>query len=54
MPPRAWRVRVEDMLEAIERIGERIQGLDFNGFEGDTRTVEAVAFNLLALGEAAA
>ena len=54
MPPRAWRVRVEDMLEAIERIEERIEGLDFEGFEGDARTVESVAFNLLILGEAAA
>jgi len=53
MPPRAWRVRIEDMLEAVERIEQRVQGLDFDAFEQDARTVESVAFNLLVLGEAA-
>lgn len=54
MPPRAWRVRVEDMLEAIGRIEQRVEGLDLDGFCADATTVEAVAFNLLVLGEAAA
>lgn len=40
MPPRAWRVRVEDMLEAIERIQQRVHGLDLETFEQDARTVE--------------
>ena len=54
MPPRGWQVRVEDMLEALDRIDQRVRGLDFERFEGDPRVVEAVAFNLLVLGEAAA
>ena len=32
MPPRAWRLRIEDMLDAIRAIEEFVEGLDFEAF----------------------
>ena len=52
--PRSWRHRVEDILEAIERVASYLDGMDEDSFAADTRTVQAVAYNLLVIGEAAA
>ena len=35
MPPRAWRLRIEDMLDAIRAIEEFVEGLDFDAFRND-------------------
>jgi uncharacterized protein with HEPN domain len=51
--PRDWRMRIEDILEAVERIARYIAGLDFEGFVEDQRTVGAVIRNLEVIGEAA-
>lgn len=48
-----WRVRIDDMLEAIGRCIEYARGLDEAGFVADRRSVDAVARNLEILGEAA-
>lgn len=53
MPLRDWRLRVADILAAVERIGRYTAGLDRVSFERDERTVEAVCFALLVIGEAA-
>jgi len=53
MPPRVWRVRVEDILEAIERVLSWTEGSSLDEFEEDDRTIQAVAYNLLIIGEAA-
>ena len=37
MPPRAWRLRIDDMLDAIRAIEGLIEGLDFNAFRNDER-----------------
>lgn len=47
-----WRVRVEDMLEAIDRITSYVDGMDRNRFVDDCRTQDAVLRNLEVLGEA--
>ncbi|MGE5514564.1 MAG: DUF86 domain-containing protein [Bacteroidota bacterium] len=47
-----WRVRVEDMLEAIERITSYVDGMSRAEFVGDSRTQDAVLRNLEVLGEA--
>lgn len=47
-----WRVRVEDMLEAIERISSYVDGMSRDAFVGDGRTQDAVLRNLEVLGEA--
>jgi len=53
VPSREWRVRVEDMLEAIERIEEFVQGIDLDAFLKDRRTSDAIVRNLEIIGEAA-
>lgn len=51
--PREWRSRVRDMIEAIARIQEHVEGLDEPAWSIDLRTQHAVAYGLLVLGEAA-
>jgi len=53
VPHRDWRLRVADILAAIERIGRYTAGLDRASFERDERTAEAVCFALVVIGEAA-
>lgn len=52
MPPREWRLRVEDILEAIARIERYVEGLSFEQFQADQKTVDAVIRNLEVIGEA--
>jgi len=53
MPPRAWRFRIHDILDAIESIRSYTDGMEFATFENDRRTVDAVVRNLTIIGEAA-
>jgi uncharacterized protein with HEPN domain len=53
LPPRDWRLRIEDILEAAGRIETYIAGLVFEQFQGDRKTVDAVVRNLEVIGEAA-
>ncbi len=53
MPPRDWRLRFEDILEAIEKIQAYIQGMSYEEFASDTKTLDAVIRNLTIIGEAA-
>jgi uncharacterized protein with HEPN domain len=52
VPPRDWRLRVSDILAAVERIGRYTAGLREADFARDERTVEAVCFALVVIGEA--
>ncbi len=52
MPPRDWRLRVEDILDAIARIERYVAGLNFEEFRVDQKTVDAVVRNLEIIGEA--
>ena len=53
MPPREWRLRVQDIIEAVEKIGRYTDGLSAELFRADERTVEAVLWNFTIIGEAA-
>lgn len=53
MPPREWQFRIGDILNAIAAIGEYTAGLDFASFSADRRTLEAVLYNFVVIGEAA-
>ena len=53
MQHRDWRLRVEDVLEAIQRISRYTEDMSFEEFRQDTRTVDAVVRNLEVIGEAA-
>ena len=52
MPPRDWRLRVDDILAAITNIEKYIGGLSFDEFRADQKTVDAVIRNLEVIGEA--
>jgi uncharacterized protein with HEPN domain len=52
VPPRAWRLRVEDILDAIARIQQYVEGLAFEQFQADQKTVDAVVRNLEIISEA--
>jgi len=53
MPPRDWRLRVTDILEAIATIQEFTAGMDYTSFVCDRKTVDAVLHNISVIGEAA-
>ena len=53
MRPRDWRLRIQDILEAAQRINGHIQGLDFEVFASHRLLIEAIFFNLAIIGEAA-
>lgn len=53
MPHRASVERLTDILQALERIRVYVDGLTFEEFCNDTRTVEAAQFNFIVIGEAA-
>jgi uncharacterized protein with HEPN domain len=50
---RSWRLRIEDILEAIRMIRGYVAGLDEASFSRDRRTVDAILTNLEVIGEAA-
>jgi uncharacterized protein with HEPN domain len=49
---RTYRLFLEDMLTAINRVAEYIHGLTFNEFKRDFKTVDAVIRNFEVIGEA--
>lgn len=53
MPPRDWRLRLEDILEAIGKIRVYTEGMDAEAFCRDPKTIDAVVRNLTIIGEAA-
>jgi uncharacterized protein with HEPN domain len=50
--PREWRLRVEDILDAIAKIERYVHGLTFDQFKADEKTIDAVVRNLEVIGEA--
>ncbi len=52
MPPREWRIRVTDMIEAAERALRYTNGISYEEFSSDARTVDAVSYAIVIIGEA--
>jgi uncharacterized protein with HEPN domain len=50
--PRDYKVSLDDVLEAIERIAAYTAGMDQDQFRTDSKTVDAVVRNLEIIGEA--
>jgi uncharacterized protein with HEPN domain len=48
-----FRVYVQDILEAIQRIDEYLKGVTFEEFSKDKKTLDAVVGNFAVIGEAA-
>jgi uncharacterized protein with HEPN domain len=53
MSPRLWTDRIRDILEAIEEIQDFTKSMSFEQFQGDPKTLKAVALDIVILGEAA-
>jgi uncharacterized protein with HEPN domain len=53
VPPREWRLRIEDILDAATRIGRYIEGKDLAAFVADALTLDAVSRCFGIIGEAA-
>ncbi|MBP9692870.1 MAG: DUF86 domain-containing protein [Alphaproteobacteria bacterium] len=53
MSSRDWLFRLEDILDALRLVQQYIKDLDFQQFESDQRTKDAVIRNLEIIGEAA-
>jgi len=53
MPTREWKFRIEDIIDAINKIESYIQGLNFQTFKSSGITIDAVIRNIEVIGEAA-
>jgi len=53
MPSRSWRIRLEDIRDAITKIERYTAGMTFETFIASDITVDAVVRNLEVIGEAA-
>lgn len=53
MPYRDWKLRVEDILEAINKIERYTANMSLNDFLADEKSSDAVVRNLEIIGEAA-
>lgn len=53
MSHRPWQSRLEDILEAIADIFSFVEGMDFERFASDKKTVRAAAYEIGVIGEAA-
>ena len=51
--PRDYKQQIDDILQAITFIREYIKDMDYNAFEADRKTQDAVVRNLEIIGEAA-
>jgi uncharacterized protein with HEPN domain len=49
----AWKDRIEDILEAISNLQEYVRGMTFQEFSADKRTLQAAAYEIGIIGEAA-
>ena len=50
---RREKLRVHDILDAIDRIGSYVEGMDYEDFLTDRKTQDAVTRNIEIIGEAA-
>jgi uncharacterized protein with HEPN domain len=53
VPPRQWKLRITDILEAVAAIQEYVKGMDLEAFLRDPRTMDAVKLQFVVIGEAA-
>jgi len=51
--PRKWKFRIRHILDAIAENSGYVGHMTYEGFCRDTKTVKAVVWNLVIIGEAA-
>ncbi|MFC1813819.1 DUF86 domain-containing protein [Thermodesulfobacteriota bacterium] len=52
MPSRSWKFRIDDIIEAIDKIERYTRGVDFDEWQQDEKTIDAVIRNIEVIGEA--
>ena len=52
MPSRSWQFRIDDIIEAINKIQQYTRGYDFDSWCKDAKTIDAVIRNIEIIGEA--
>ena len=50
---RDWKRRIEEILDAIDRIKSYTEGLDFEAFAANSLVTDAVSYRFIVIGEAA-
>ncbi len=53
MSHRHWKFRIQDILDAVQKIDSYTEGLSFEDFASDSKTIDAVIRQLTIIGEAA-
>jgi hypothetical protein len=52
MPPREWKLRVEDILDAIAKVRRYTENMTIDALMADEKTADAVMRNITIIGEA--
>jgi uncharacterized protein with HEPN domain len=52
MSTRSWRERIQDIVDAIDEIGWFVAGMSRDQFCADLRTISAVSYQFVIIGEA--
>ena len=50
MSSRKWQHRISDILECIAKIESYVQGMNYEAFSRDSRTIDAVIRNFITIG----
>lgn len=53
MSRRLWKHRITDVLDSIEKIQNYVEEMEFEDFQKDEKTIDAVIRNFIVIGEAA-
>jgi uncharacterized protein with HEPN domain len=53
VPARDWKLRIEDILEAVCKIQHYTAGMTQDAFVSEQKTLDAVVYNFVLIGEAA-
>ena len=54
MPFRDWKLRIADILQAVQDIEQFTQGMTFEEFSKNKMVVQSVLYNFVIIGEASA
>ena len=53
MSHRLWKYRIKDILESVKKIQMYVEQMEFEDFQRDEKTIDAVIRNFIVIGEAA-
>lgn len=53
MSHRLWKYRIQDILESVNKIQQYVDKMQFEDFQQDAKSIDAVIRNFIVIGEAA-